>query len=64
MKLHIIGGSGSGKSYISALISRKLNIPHYELVDIFWDNEADVYGVKAPEEERDRKLKEIVSHQF
>lgn len=63
MKLHIIGGSGSGKSYISALLSRKLNIPHYELDDIFWDNEADVYGVKAPEEERDRKLKEIVSRE-
>jgi adenylate kinase family enzyme len=63
MKLHIIGGSGSGKSYLSALLSRKLNIPHYELDDIFWDNEADVYGVKAPEEERDLKLKEIVSRE-
>ncbi|MEI2398477.1 hypothetical protein [Paenibacillus phytohabitans] len=63
MKLHIIGGSGSGKSYISALLSWKLNIPHYELDDIFWDNEAGIYGVKAPEEERDRKLSEIVSRE-
>jgi adenylate kinase family enzyme len=62
IKIHIIGGAGSGKSYISALLSTKFNIPHYDLDDIFWDNEADVYGVKASEEQRDQKLKELVSH--
>lgn len=62
IKIHIIGGSGSGKSYISALLSEKFNIPHYDLDNIFWDNEADVYGLKASEEQRDQKLREIVSH--
>ncbi|OPA78785.1 hypothetical protein BVG16_12375 [Paenibacillus selenitireducens] len=61
MKIHIIGGAGSGKSYISALLSQKLNIPHHDLDDIFWDNQAEVYGVKAPEEQRDQKLRGIVS---
>jgi len=61
IKIHIIGGAGSGKSYIAALLSAKLNIPHYDLDDIFWDNEADVYGVRVPEEQRDQKLKEIIS---
>ncbi|RAV16745.1 DNA topology modulation protein FlaR [Paenibacillus contaminans] len=61
IRIHIIGGAGSGKSYIAALLSQKLTIPHYDLDDIFWDNEVDVYGVKAPEQQRDQKLREIVS---
>ncbi|WP_239701584.1 hypothetical protein [Mammaliicoccus sp. D-M17] len=28
--------------------------------DIFWDNQADEYGIKTPELERDDKLKELV----
>jgi adenylate kinase family enzyme len=60
-RIHIIGGAGSGKSYISALLSQKLHIPHYNLDDIFWDNETAGYGVKAPEEKRDQQLREIVS---
>ncbi|MEC0243623.1 hypothetical protein P4H66_27775 [Paenibacillus dokdonensis] len=59
-RIHIIGGSGSGKSYISALLSQKLNIPHYDLDDIFWDNNAEVYGIRAPEEQRNQKLIEII----
>lgn len=61
MKIHIIGGSGSGKSYIAELLSQHLHIPHYDLDDIYWDNTADLYGVKASAETRDQKLKEIVS---
>ncbi|MGG4108873.1 hypothetical protein AAXB25_33800 [Paenibacillus lautus] len=44
------------------MLSEKFNTPHYDLDDIFWDNEADVYGVKASEVQRDKKLREIVSH--
>lgn len=60
IRIHIIGGSGSGKSYISEQISNKFNIPHFDLDNIFWDNNAVEYGVKTPEAERDNKLKKIV----
>lgn len=62
IKIHIIGGSGSGKSFVLALLSQRFNIPHFDLDDIFWDNNSNDYGVKAPEEERDKKLREMVSY--
>ncbi|MGO4348446.1 hypothetical protein AB4Z45_23430 [Paenibacillus sp. MCAF9] len=43
------------------MLSQEINIPHYDLDDIFWENDADVYGVKASEELRDQKLIEIVN---
>lgn len=61
IRIHIIGGSGSGKSYIAALLSDKLHIPHFDLDEIFWDQKSNEYGVKAPEDERDRRLREIIS---
>ncbi|MGY0694980.1 hypothetical protein ACW2QC_19815 [Virgibacillus sp. FSP13] len=60
MRLHIIGGAGSGKSYIAEQLSKKFNIPHYDLDHIFWDKNADEYGIKAPPTVRDNNLKEIV----
>jgi len=52
--------SGSGKSYIAELLSDKLHIPHYDLDNIFWDHQSNEYGVKASEDERDRRLREII----
>ncbi|QHT62604.1 DNA topology modulation protein FlaR [Paenibacillus lycopersici] len=60
IRIHIIGGSGSGKSYCAALLGEKLGIAHYDLDDIHWDPRSDEYGVKAPEAERDRRLLDIV----
>ncbi|MDD6795857.1 MAG: DNA topology modulation protein FlaR [Clostridiaceae bacterium] len=60
MKIHIIGGSGTGKSYIANKISEKYNIPHTDLDDIFWDNSSDSYGTKAPLDERLKKLNKIL----
>ena len=62
MKIHIIGGSGSGKSYISKKLAQQLNIPHYDLDDIFWDNASNRYGVKNTEEIRNQRFQEIVDH--
>ncbi|MDF2572890.1 MAG: hypothetical protein K0R22_2937 [Sporomusa sp.] len=36
--IHIIGGPGSGKTYMAENISRKSGISCYGLDDIFWDN--------------------------
>lgn len=61
MKIHIIGGSGSGKSYLAEKMSKKWKIPHYDLDQLQWDNEAKEYGVKMPIEKRDAMLKEILN---
>jgi adenylate kinase family enzyme len=60
MKIHIVGGSGTGKSYISEKISKQYQIPHFDLDNIFWDNEALSYGIKMPIDKRTEKLNEIL----
>lgn len=60
MKIHILGGSGTGKSYLSEIISKRYSIKHYDLDDIFWDNDIHTYGVKVPAQERDRNLQKIL----
>lgn len=46
MKIHIIGGSGSGKTYLADKLSKEYGITHYDLDELQWDNKADSYGVK------------------
>lgn len=60
MKIHIIGCSGSGKSYLARKLSEKYFIPHFDLDDLQWDNHAEHYGVKMPPEKRSAMLQEIV----
>lgn len=62
MKIHIIGCSGSGKTYLAKALSDKYNIPHFDLDDIQWDNTSDSYGVKMPVEKRNALLNEILSN--
>ena len=61
MKIHIIGCSGSGKTYLARALSKKYNISHYDLDDIQWDNNSQGYGVKMPLEKRNALLQEIKS---
>ena len=63
MKIHIIGGSGSGKTYLAQLLSKKYNIPHYDLDDLFWDNSSNQYGTKNSPEKRDAMLKSILQNE-
>jgi len=60
MKIHIIGGPGSGKTYLAEKLSGQLGIPHYDLDDLQWDNEAASYGKKRDVGERDALLSEIL----
>lgn len=61
MKIHIIGCSGSGKTYLAKALSKKYNIPHFDLDDIQWDNNAQVYGVKMSPEKRNVLFQKILS---
>ena len=58
MKIHIIGCSGSDKTYLAKALSEKYNVPHFDLDDIQWNNNADGYGVKMPIEKRTSLLNE------
>lgn len=62
MKIHIIGCSGSGKTYLAKALSEKYNVPHFDLDDIQWDNNADGYGVKMPIEKRTALLNDILKN--
>ncbi|MBQ3602290.1 MAG: DNA topology modulation protein FlaR [Clostridia bacterium] len=62
MKIHIIGCSGSGKTYLAKGLSRKYKIPCFDLDDIQWYNSADSYGVKMPVEKRNALLEQILQN--
>lgn len=61
LKIRIIGGSGSGKSYAAKELSETWQIPCYDLDQIFWDNQAERFGVKTPEYIRNALLETTVS---
>ena len=60
MKIHIIGGPGSGKSFLAETLSKQLGIPHYDLDDLQWDNAAEGYGTRRDPKERDALLNSIL----
>ena len=60
-RIHIIGGPGSGKTFIAAKLAKHFRIPSHDLDDLFWDGAALTYGVRADSLERDRQLAFIVS---
>lgn len=62
MKIHIIGCSGSGKTYFAKALSKKYNIPHFDLDDIQWDNNCESYGTKMPVEKRTELLNNILEN--
>ena len=61
MKIYIIGGSGSGKTYLANKLSKEHKIEHYDLDDLQWDNNAEFYGVKRKADERQAMLQEILN---
>lgn len=61
MKIFIIGGPGSGKTFLAKKLSAEHGIPHYDLDDLFWDNTAAVYGIERNPTERDALLDRILA---
>ena len=62
MKIHIIGCSGSGKTFLAKALSEKYTFQHFDLDDIQWDNNAAGYGVKMPIEKRTELLNNILKN--
>ncbi|MBQ6677109.1 MAG: DNA topology modulation protein FlaR [Clostridia bacterium] len=60
MKIHIIGGPGSGKTFLANNLSKQYGIPHYDLDDLQWDNSSGSYGTKRTPQERDAMLDHIL----
>ena len=62
MKLHIIGGPGSGKTWLADRLSAEFNVPAFDLDDIFWDRNANRYGIRNSPEKRHAELRAILRH--
>jgi adenylate kinase family enzyme len=55
-RIHLIGGPGSGKSYIAAKIAATYGIAAHDLDDLFWDARAPTYGTRADKDQRNQAL--------
>ena len=60
-KIYIIGAPGSGKSHIARLLSLSLNVKSHELDHLYWDPDADRYGIPTDEVRRTGMLDEILA---
>jgi len=54
----VLGTVGSGKTSLARELSKKLNIKHYDLDDIFWTKK---FNEERGEKQRDKLLKNILS---
>jgi adenylate kinase family enzyme len=62
-KIHIVGPAGSGKTYAAGRLSELLDVPAYDLDQIFWSRSDQSYSQKADPAERDARLKAIIAKQ-
>jgi adenylate kinase family enzyme len=56
-RIHLIGGPGSGKSYVAAALSARFDVPAYELDELFWERSATSYGVRKETAFRDSRTR-------
>lgn len=60
LRIHLIGGSGTGKTFLARKLGERLSLPVLDLDEIFWSRSASTYGVRASEVERDQALLNFV----
>ena len=60
-RIHILGGPGTGKSYIAEKLGARLGVVVCNLDELFWDSASQRYGIRAEVGERDRRLAEVVA---
>ncbi len=56
MKIHILEGPGSGKSFVARKLGERYGIPILDLDEIFWEPNAKDFSSKADPESRDAAL--------
>lgn len=59
-RIHIIGGPGSGKTYISQKLQGFTSLTAFDLDEVFWDQSQNSY-IRSSEESRAEKLNLILS---
>ncbi|MGE0792697.1 MAG: AAA family ATPase [Candidatus Woesearchaeota archaeon] len=57
VKIYIIGSSGSGKTYLARKLSKKLNIPFFNLDEIYWETK---YSKERSDKEKKKMLSKII----
>jgi adenylate kinase family enzyme len=62
-KIHIIGGPGSGKSYIASKLSKMLGVPSHDLDSIFWDQDSEYLGSQTPPVKRNDMLNKVITEE-
>ncbi|MCF6136583.1 shikimate kinase [Pseudalkalibacillus berkeleyi] len=59
-KIHIIGSVGSGKTTFARKLSKRLNLPFYEIDNFVWDRSGKK-DVRYPEEMRNHQFYEVIA---
>jgi adenylate kinase family enzyme len=56
-RIHIVGGPATGKSYLASQLSERLDYPHIELDQLYWDGG---FSTRNTAEERERLLEDAI----
>ncbi|KQL32727.1 DNA topology modulation protein FlaR [Bacillus sp. FJAT-25509] len=59
-KIHIIGSVGSGKTTLARQMSKKLNIPYYELDNVVWKRQKGHKDIRRSKQERECYLNTLI----
>ena len=59
-KIYISGGPGSGKTTYAKNLSKRLDIPHFDLDEVKWINSPNVINQRRPREERTDLLNKML----